>query len=119
MDASDFKKQSIELDMLKMKYQGQLDKIKSLKKDVYKKSEELLAAKRKMDDLNRQLKQQSNQMNEAIADKDRTIKKLQAEMEMYGVGLNNTKGQIEFKIKPSLVKQELEENGNVRIWTRS
>ena len=109
VDASDFKKQSIELDMLKMKYQGQLDKIKSLKKDVYKKSEELLAAKRKMDDLNRQLKQQSNQMNEAIADKDRTIKKLQAEMEMYGVGLNNTKGQIEFKIKPSLVKQELEE----------
>ena len=111
VDASDFKKQSIELDMLKMKYQGQLDKIKSLKKDVHKKSEELFATTRKMDDLNRQLKQQSTQMNEAIADKDRTIVKLQAEMEMYKVELNDTKGlisQTEFKAKPSPVKQELE-----------
>ena len=108
VDASDFKKQSIELDMLKMKYQGQLDKIKSLKKDVYKKSEELLATKLKMDDLNRQLKQQSNQMNEAIADKDRMIKTLQAEVQIYKDGVNDTKGQIEFKVEPSPVKQELE-----------
>ena len=112
VDSSDFKKQSIELDMLKMKYQGQLDKIKSLKKDVHMKSEELFATTRKVDDLNRQLKQQSTQMNEAIADKDRTIIKLQAEMEMYKVELNDTKGlisQTEFKVEPSSVKQELEE----------
>ena len=108
VDASDFKKQSIELDMLKMKYQGQLDKIKSLKKDVYKKSEELLATKLKMDDLNHQLKQQSNQMNEAIVDKDRMIKTLQAEVEIYKDGVNDTKGQIEFKVEPSPVKQELD-----------
>ena len=111
VDASDLKKQSIELDMLKMKYQGQLDKIKSLKKDVHKKSEELFATTRKMDDLNRQLKQQSTQMNEAIADKDRAIIKLQAEMEMYKVELNDTKGLISetrFKVEPSPVKQELE-----------
>ena len=113
VDASNFKKQSIEFDILKMKYQGQLDKIKSLKKNVHKKSEEVFATTRKMDDLNRQLKQQSTQMNEAIADKDRTIIKLQAEMEMYKVELNNTKGQIsqiELKAEPSAIKQELEKN---------
>ena len=76
-------KQSIEL---QMKCQ---DQIKSLKQEVYKKNEELSAAKSKICDLNFRFKQRSDQMGEAIADKNRMIKKLQADIE---VRLNDAKG---------------------------
>ena len=79
VDASIVKKQSIELEMLQMKSQGQLDKIKTLKRDVYKKVEELFATK---SDLNCQLKQRSDQMNGVIADKDRIIKRLKADIDI-------------------------------------
>ena len=72
-----------------MKSQGQLDKIKTLKREVYKKVEELFATK---SDLNCQLKQQSDQMSGVIADKDRIIKKLKADIEMYKAGFNDDKG---------------------------
>ena len=83
VDRSVVKKQSIELEMLQMKSQGQLDKIKSLKQEVYKKNKELSAVENKIFDLNCQLKQRSDQMREVKADKDRMIKKLQADIERY------------------------------------
>ena len=56
VDTSVIKKQSIELEILQMKSQRQLDKIKSLKQEVYKKNEELSAIKSEICDLNCQLK---------------------------------------------------------------
>ena len=100
VDASIVKKQSIELDMLQMKSQGQLDKIKALKREVHNKGEELLTTKSKMSDLSFQLKQKTDQLSGVIADKDRIIKKLEAEIEIY-------KADATSKVEQLSVKHEL------------
>ena len=111
VDASIVKKQSIELDMLQMKNQGQLEKIQTLRRQVFKKGEELLATKSKMSDLNCQLSQQFDQMSGVIADKDTIIKKLKAEIEMYKAGSNDAKGLTsQSKVEESSVKQKFADN---------
>ena len=101
VDASIVKKQSIELDMLQMKSQGQLDKIKALKREVHNKGEELLATKSKMSNL----KQKIDQLSGVIADKDRIIKKLEAEIEMYKSDAKGLTSQS--KVEELSVKHEL------------
>ena len=108
VDSSVVKKQSIELEMLQMKSQGQLDKIKSLKQEVYKKNEELSGVKDKIFDLNCQLRQRSDQMREVIADKDRMIKKLQADIERHQNDVKDLTSQL--KVKQSSVEQENADN---------
>ena len=108
VDSSVVKKQSIELEMLQMKSQGQLDKIKSLKQEVYRKNEELSAVKDKIFDLNCQLRQRSDQMREVIADKDRMIKKLQADIERHQNDAKDLTSQL--KVKQSSVEQEHADN---------
>ena len=111
VDASIVKKQSIELDMLQMKSQGQLEKIQTLRQQVYKKREELLATKDKLFDLNCQLSRQFDQKKRAIADKDTIIKKLKAEIEMYKAESNDAKGLTsQSKVEQLSVKQELVDN---------
>ena len=111
VDASIVKKQSIELDMLQMKSQGQLEKIQTLRQEVYKKREELLATKDKLFDLNCQLSRQFDQKKRAIADKDTIIKKLKAEIEMYKAESNDAKGLTsQLKVEQLSVKQELVDN---------
>ena len=111
VDASIVKKQSIELDMLQMKNQGQLEKIQTLRQQVYKKREELLATKDKLFDLNCQLSRQFDQKKRAIADKDTIIKKLKAEIEMYKAESNDAKGLTsQSKVEQLSVKQELVDN---------
>ena len=111
VDASIVKKQSIELDMLQMKSRGQLEKIQTLRQEVYKKREELSTTKDKMFDLNYQLTQQFDQKNRVIADKDTIIKKLKAEIEMYKAGSNDAKGLTsQSKVEQLSVKQELVDN---------
>ena len=111
VDASIVKKQSIELDMLQMKSRGQLEKIQTLRQEVYKKREELSTTKDKMFDLNCQLTQQFDQKNRVIADKDTIIKKLKAEIEMYKAGSNDAKGLTsQSKVEQLSVKQELVDN---------
>ena len=111
VDASIVKKQSIELDMLQMKNRGQLEKIQTLRQEVYKKREELSATKDKMFDLNCQLTQQFDQKNRVIADKDTIIKKLKAEIEMYKAGSNDAKGLMsQSKVEQLSVKPELVDN---------
>ena len=111
VDASIVKKQSIELDMLQMKSRGQLEKIQTLRQEVYKKREELSTTKDKMFDLNYQLTQQFDQKDRVIADKDTIIKKLKAEIEMYKAGSNDAKGLTsQSKVEQLSVKQELFDN---------
>ena len=111
VDASIVKKQSIELDILQMKSQGQLEKIQTLRQEVYKKREELSATKDKLFDLNCQLSRQFDQKKRAIADKDTIIKKLKAEIEMYKAGSNDAKGLTsQSKVEQLSVKQELVDN---------
>ena len=111
VDRSVVKKQSIELEMLQMKSQGQLDKIKSLKQEVYKKNEKLSAVENKIFDLNCQLKQRSDQMREVIADKDRMIKKLQADIERYQNDAKDLTSQL--KVKQSSVEHSDNEKKEV------
>ena len=108
VDISVIKKQSIELEMLQLKSQGQLDKIKSLKQEVYRKNEELSAVKDKIFDLNCQLRQRSDQMREVIADKDRMIKKLHADIERHQNDAKDLTSQL--KVKQSSVEQEHADN---------
>ena len=72
-----------------------------------------------MSDLNRQLKQQHDQMVGVIADKDRIIKKLQADIEKYKAGSDDDTALItsQLKVNKLSVNQELTDDEKEEIST--
>ena len=93
------KDQSIDLEKSQIRNHNQKNQINILKMEMQGKEKEIYTAEIKLSKLNRQLKEQQ----EEIGNKEKVIQALKAEIESYEVGVNNTKtmtmGQLNIENK--------------------